>query len=258
VIDDIDLLVLEPVAAPATPSGRGRRRLRQGMAAVAVAVAAVATVGTVAGGDHSDHTATDDEVPRTPRDRTVAVAPAPGGGGESAAPAAPSRPPPGPVVEELPLRGDGGLGPYAAGASRAEVVALASSLLGAPGAEPAPAPTPCADDPSLTVTQETEWDDLVLTFAGTGEDDLRLVGWEALARRGAPRRFRIAGGPAIGDPLTAWRQAYGADLEVHDRLAGDGGQTRVTIHLPDGDVALFGGARASAFAYLARGGSVCT
>jgi hypothetical protein len=29
------------------------------------------------------------------------------------------------------------------------------------------------------------------------------------------------------------------------------------VHLPAGDVALFGGARASAFAYLARGGTTC-
>jgi hypothetical protein len=136
-------------------------------------------------------------------------------------------------------------------------VALASAILGAPGAAPAPDDAPCAADPRLTVTQQTEWDDLVLTFAGTGEGDLHLVGWETLARRGAPRRFRLAGGPAIGDPLTAWRAAYGSDLEVHDRLAGDGGQSRITVHLPSGDVALFGGARASAFAYLARGGATC-
>jgi hypothetical protein len=228
------------------------------MAVVAAVVAAVATTTTVAGGDPNDHTAIDDDVPPAPRTRTVAVAPSPGGGGTGGvAPGAPARPAPGPVVEELTLRADGGLGPYAAGASREDVVALASSLLGAPAAAPDPQHVACEADPSLTVTQETEWDDLALTFAGTGEDDLHLVGWKTLARRGAPRRFRIADGPAIGDPLSAWRQAYGSDLEVHDRLAGDGGQTRVTIHLADGDVALFGGARASAFAYLARGGTAC-
>ena len=60
-----------------------------------------------------------------------------------------------------------------------------------------------------------------------------------------------------GYPLTAWQATYGPALEVHDRLAGDGGQSRITVHLADGDVALFGGARASAFAYLARGGATC-
>jgi hypothetical protein len=224
------------------------------MAAVAAVVAAVAIAAAVAGSDHNDHTAIDDEVPPAPRTPAVAVAPSPDGRGS---PAAPVHPAPGPVVEDLPLRADGGLGPYAAGGTREEVVALATTLLGTPGASPDPQHTPCAADPSLTVTQETEWDDLLLTFAGTAEDDLRLVGWEALVRRGAPRRFRIADGPAIGDPLTAWRQAYGSSLEVHDRLAGDGGQTRVTIHLANGDVALFGGARASAYAYLARGGRSC-
>jgi hypothetical protein len=221
-------------------------------------VATVAIVATVAGGDHSDHTAIDDDVPPAPRTPAIAIAPTPGGGGsETAAAPPPTRPPPGPVVEELALRADGGLGPYAAGAARDEVVALASAVLGAPGAAPALEPGPCAADASLTVTQQTEWDDLVLTFAGTADGDLHLVGWEALARRGASRRFRLAGGPAIGDPLTAWRAAYGVDLEVHDRLAGDGGQSRVTAHLAEGDVALFGGARASAFAYLAQAGATC-
>jgi hypothetical protein len=249
VTDDPDLLVLEPVAPPAPTTGRSRRRLRRGMVSVAAVVAAVATVATVAGSDHSDHTAIDDEVPPAPRTPAIAVAPAPGGGGtETAAASPPTRPPPGPVVEDLALRAD---------AARGEVVALAGAMLGPPGAAPAPRGAPCAADPSLTVTEQTEWDDLVLTFAGTTGDDLRLVGWESLARRGAARRFRLAGGPAIGDPLTAWRAAYGADLEVHDRLAGDGGQTRVTVHLPEGDVALFGGARASAFAYLARAGLAC-
>jgi hypothetical protein len=256
VTDDIDLLVLEPVAGPAAP-GRRRRRLRRGMAAVAAAVAAVATVGTVAGGDHGDRTAIDDDVPPAPRRPAVAVAPTPGGGGTAAPAPAPARPPPVPVMEELPLRADGGLGPYAAGTSRTEVMVLATTLLGVPATVPEPQGTPCASDPSLAVTQQTEWDDLALTFAGTADGDLRLVGWEAVARRDAPRRFRLAGGPAIGEPLSAWRAAYGADLEVHDRLAGDGGQSRVTIHTGEGDVALFGGARASAFAYLARAGQAC-
>ncbi len=181
--DDPDLLVLEPVAPPAPPARR-RRRLRRSMTALATVIAAAATLAAVSGGDRNDHTATDDEVPPAPRTPAIAVAPSPGGGGTEAT--APARPPAGPVVEELPLRSDGGLGPYAAGAAREDVVALASAILGAPGSEPAPDDVPCAADPSLTVTQQTEWDDLVLTFAGTGEGDLHLVGWETLARRGAP------------------------------------------------------------------------
>jgi hypothetical protein len=255
VTDDPNLLILDPVAPPAPAAGRRRPRVRRAMAALATVVAAAATLATVTGGDHDDHTAIDDEVPPAPRRPAVAVAPAPGGGVAEAA--APARPPPGPVVEELPLRADGGLGPFTAGAGREEVVALASAILGTPGTAPEPQQAACAADAALTVTQETEWDDLVLTFAGTGEDDLHLVGWEALARRDAPRRFRLAGGPAIGDPMTAWQAAYGPVLEVHDRLAGDGGQSRITVHLAEGDVALFGGARASAFAYLARGGATC-
>jgi hypothetical protein len=255
VTDDPDLLILDPVAPPAPTAGRRRPRAWRAIAALATVVATAVTLATVTVGDHEDHTAIDDEVPPTSRRPAIAVTPAPGGGVAEAA--APARPPLSPVVEELPLRADGGLGPFPAGAGREEVVALASAILGIPGPAQEPQHAACAADPALTVTQETEWDDLVLTFAGTGEDDLHLVGWEALARRDAPRRFRLAGGPAIGDPLTAWQATYGPALEVHDRLAGDGGQSRITVHLADGDVALFGGARASAFAYLARGGATC-
>ena len=107
-----------------------------------------------------------------------------------------------------------------------------------------------------TTVQRTTWGDLGLTFAGPAADDLRLVGWNVVARPDAARRFRMADGPVLGDPLTTWGAAYGDALDV-DRLAGDAGQSRVTLRLPEGDVRLVGYAEASGNSVVARGGTAC-
>jgi hypothetical protein len=265
--DDLDreneLFVL-PAEPPAAP-GRARRRIRTGLILVAAGLVTAAAVAALAadGPDRTD--VVDRPVPTT---SPGLIAPAPGGGGPAGrdptrggvaggSVPAPAPLPRGPVVEDLALRPDGGVGRFAFGTPRAEVVGTATDLLGDPTltAAPVTADRACAG-PGWTSRQRITWGDIGLTFAGPAPDDLRLVGWNVVARPGAPRRFRMAGGPVVGDPLPAWGAAYGDALDV-ERLAGDAGQSHITIRLPEGDVRVVGFAEASGNAVVVRGGAAC-
>jgi hypothetical protein len=262
---DHDEMFVLPAAAPAAP-GRARRRIRTGailVAAALVAAAAAAALGT----DDPDRTDVIDRPVPTTSGRLIAPAP----GGSTGGPRDPGRggvaggsvpaPTPvrqGPVVEDLALRPDGGIGRFAFGTPQAEVLGAATDLLGDPALTAAPVTVdpPCAG-PGWTTRQRMTWGDVGLTFAGPAPDDLRLVGWNVVARPGAARRFRMVDGPVVGDPLPAWGAAYGDALDV-ERLAGDAGQSRITVRLPEGDVLLVGYAEASGDAVVVRGGATCS
>lgn len=231
------------------------------LAAVVVALAEV-TVVVVGDGD-PDRTDIAGRTPPGQTERVASVAPSPAPGGRGAQPVAgpsPAQPAAGVVLEDLALRPDGGVGPFPNGTPSDDVLAVAIGLLGAPDrvSEPVATTGACPADPTWTTTQDASWNDVVLNFAGPDADELQLVGWQAVARPGAPRRFRLADGPVLDDPLTAWRAAYGGAVEVHERRAGDGGQSNITVHLPDGDVTIVGRAAASAQAVVARGGAPCS
>jgi hypothetical protein len=261
--DDLDrddeMFVL--ATAPPAPAGRSRRRIRTGLVVVAAGVVAAAGIAALIGED-SDRTDVVDRPVPTTSPRLIAPAPGRDPGGVAGPPqGTPQAPAPprvrGPVLEDLALRADGGVGRFAFGTPRDDVLRTATGVLGDPAlaAQPVTTGSACAG-PGWTTVQRTNWGDIGLTFAGPAADDLRLVGWNVVARPGAARRFRMAGGPVLGDPLTTWGAAYGDALDV-ERLAGDAGQSRVTIRLPDGDVQLVGYAEASGNAVVARGGPAC-
>jgi hypothetical protein len=256
--DEPDLLELRVV----TPRPGRRRRLRRGLGLAGAVAAAAGVTIVMVGGDDPDRTAIDRHPPptRTEPVAPVAPAPAPGRGGQSVAGPTPGQPEAGAVLEEIALRPDGGVGPFAEGTPRDDVLAMAIGVLGEPDrlAEPEATQDDCTGAPTGTTTQDATWNDLMLTFAGPRPDELQLVGWQAVSRPGAPRRFRLADGPVLDDPLTAWRAAYGPAVEVHERRAGDAGQSNVTIHLPDGDVTIAGRSAASGHAVVARGGALCS
>jgi len=274
VSDDLDL-ELDPPPLPLAPGpGRRYRRVRNTLGVVAVVAAVAGISAAVLAADDLDRTATDTR----PAPSAPPVMPAPGGGGAvtgdgtgvgagdgdvaAAFPPAPASPPVSAVVEGLALRADGGIGPFAFGAPMDAVMAEATTELGAPvSVRSTRTGASCADDPRVdpgwTAAASVAWDDILLRFAGTGDGDRRLVGWSVLARPGAGRRFRMADGPAVDGSVVEWRASYGSAVEVHPRLAGDGGQTNMVVHLPEGDVSITGRAAASANAVSVTGGTPC-
>jgi hypothetical protein len=251
--DDLDLLELTP-APPVTPAGTRRRlRVRAGGLVLATAIVAGLAIA-MAAADDPDRAAIDDTpTPSVPPPAPVAP--------DGPTPGAVHRTPPGPVVEGFPLQAGGGAGPFGFGAPRPAVLGAAAGQLGPPVHELAPTRGPAclADDripAGWTTFTASMWDDLTLSFAGPSPADQRLVAWTVVARPDAGRRFRLAGGPALDDPLSTWGRTYGAKVEM-GRLAGDRGQVDATVHLAGGDVSIVGHARASGQAVVVHAGTAC-
>lgn len=135
-----------------------------------------------------------------------------------------------PIVESLPLRGNG-IGPFDFGAPRDQVVAAVTAELGAPshsGPEPGASGCPAFDE-------SVDWPGLELTFGGPRPDALVLTQWATDDMGGPAKRLRMAGGPAVGDLLSAWQAAYGSRYEASPGSAQGSGEFFV-VHLPGGDV----------------------
>lgn len=133
-----------------------------------------------------------------------------------------------PVAESLALRGDG-LGEFDFGSPMADVMAAVTAELGSPlrntKVEGAPNCQPVARDVS--------WEDLALTFEGPADGALVLTSWytDDVASNPQVKRMRMAGGPAMGEPLPAWQAAFGSQFH-----ATPGFPANFTIDLPGGRV----------------------
>jgi hypothetical protein len=146
----------------------------------------------------------------------------------------------GPVVEELALRPDG-IGPYDFGTPYDEIVPAVNALLGQPMSVTAPQPvvmgcvTQSRQGGTEPATPEGKyyavvlWDEVVLDFDGPDERSLSLNGWRLSALQSDPRQMRMAGGPTVTEPLSAWRAAYGAQLDEQS-------SEQFVLNLPSGPV----------------------
>jgi hypothetical protein len=225
-----------------TLAGRRRQRRRVRAALLAAAAVALVVVGAVAVLDlDGDGKAVTDTVPPATGD-TVAptTAPTTTPTGQQTAT---STPPPTeatgtttpssgeggvPVSESLALRGDG-LGAFDFGAPMAGVMAAVTAELGPPLQN-----TKVEGAPNCqAVARDVVWEDLALTFEGPTDGALVLTSWytDDVGSNPQVKRMRVAGGPALGEPLSAWQAAFGSQFHANPAFP-----TNFTVDLPGGRV----------------------
>lgn len=211
---------------------RQRRRARRGLLVAAVALVAAGLASATVGDDRSrtdivdspSTTVDDPTTTSTTTSTTSAPTTVP-----TTVPAGPAAPPAPQVIESLALRPDG-IGELDFGTPMADVVAAVTAELGPPTIPGEPVTGPlCTEDPTATVSDAIQWPGVTLYFAGQDADSLRLVGWHVALLPDATFQLRMADGPAMSDPISAWESAYGDALEL--RAEPDDGDGSATLHV---------------------------